>query len=246
MNNTSIVYNKNIKDKIDSQELLKGVYIISTPIGNILDITIRAISILNVANIILCEDTRVTMKLLQFYGIENRKLVCFNDITENKNLEKYINMIKENGIVAVVSDAGTPMISDPGFKLVREITKLGMNVFSVPGPSAAISALTLSALPTDSFFFYGFLSPKNGKKLSELQLLHTIKTTIIIYESPFKVINTLHTISEVFGNDVEISVSREITKKFEETLRGKICNVIAIIRSKSIKGEFIIIINNRD
>ena len=246
MNNLNIVYNKNIKDKIDSQELLKGVYIIETPIGHILDITLRAISILNVSDVILCEDTRVTLKLLQFYGIENKKLICFNDITENKNLEKYLEIVSENNIVSIVSDAGTPMISDPGFKLVRELTKIGINVFSVPGPSAAIAALNLSALPTDSFLFYGFLSPKKGKKVNELELLREIKTTIIIYESPFKIVNTLNCIMEVFGQDTEISVSREITKKFEETLRGEIHNIIKIMESKSIKGEFIIVINNRD
>jgi len=153
MNNMCVVYNKNIKDKIDSQEILNGLYLVSTPIGNILDMTVRAIEILRRSELILCEDTRITLKLLSFYDINAKKLICMNDVNENKNLEKYINLIKENNIVSLVSDAGTPMISDPGFKLVRSILRERVSVFAVPGPSASITALILLGFPTNSFFF---------------------------------------------------------------------------------------------
>jgi len=244
MNNMYLVYNKNVKDKIDSQELLNGLYIIATPIGNMLDITIRAIEILRRSEVILCEDTRVTFRLLSFYGITPKKLICMNDIKENKSLENYINIIKENKMVSLVSDAGTPMISDPGFKLVRSIINEGGRVYSVPGPSASIAALVLSGFPTNSFLFCGFLNVKKGKKIKQLTALRNINTSIILYESPFKIISTLKAIREVFSGNLEISVSREITKKFEDTVRGNISEIIEKFEKSDTKGEFVIVINN--
>lgn len=243
--NIDLVYNKNIKDKIKTQEYKNGLYIVSTPIGNILDISIRALSILEKSDVIFAEDTRVSVNLLKFYGIENKKLISFNDITENKGTEKFIQIVKDNSIVSVISDAGTPLISDPGYKLVRDLLSNNINIFSVPGACAAISALTLSGLPSNEFMFKGFLSPKSGKRENQLSDLKNYDGSVIIYESPYRIIKLLESILKTLG-DINISVSRELTKKFEETVRGKVSKVIEIFNEKKdIKGEFIVVLNSK-
>lgn len=240
-----LVYNKNIKDKIKTQEYKNGLYIVSTPIGNILDISIRALSILEKSDVIFTEDTRVSMNLLKFYGIQNKKLISFNDISENKGTEKFIQIIKDNNIVSIISDAGTPLVSDPGYKLIRDLISHDICIFSIPGACAAISALTLSGLPSNEFMFKGFLSPKSGKRENQLSKIKDYDGSVIIYESPYKIIKLLESILKILGN-VNISVSRELTKKFEETLRGTVSEVIEKLNAKKdIVGEFVVVLNTK-
>jgi 16S rRNA (cytidine1402-2'-O)-methyltransferase len=217
------------------------LYIISTPIGNLKDITFRAIEVLASVDYILCEDTRVTGKLLRVYDI-GKKMVSFNDFNEQKIIVSVVGELQKGANIALVSDAGTPLISDPGFKLVREAIFAGIKIESVPGSSAVISALTVSGLATDKFMFVGYLSKKDGKRKNMLVALKKIdeivKTTFIIYESPFRVLKTLEAIKEVFG-DTSVVVCRELTKLHEEIVRGKISEISAKIK---LKGEFVILV----
>lgn len=243
MTDVTSLYNKNIKEKINSQRYQNGIYIVATPIGNILDISIRALAILQKADVILSEDTRVTMKLLNFYEIHNKKLVSFNDIVENKNIDKFLEIIAANPISAIVSDAGTPLISDPGFKLIREAIRKNIKIFSIPGACSPITALTLSGLPSNEFLFKGFLSPKPGTKANQLLKFKEYDGTIIILESPYKIVSTIEAILNVFG-DVQMAVAREMTKQFEEIIRGNASFVLEKLSNQhEIKGEFVIVFN---
>lgn len=214
--------------------------IVATPIGNLKDITLRAIETLKVVDYILCEDTRVTGRLLHHLEID-KPMKMINDFSEEKMISQIIPDLTNGKNVALVSDAGTPLISDPGFKLVREAIRIGIKVESIPGPTAAISALTVSGLATDKFMFVGYLSKKDGKRKSTLVYLKKIneivKTTFIIYESPFRVLKTLEAIKEVFG-DIEVVVCRELTKIHEEVKRG---NISAVQPDLKLKGEFVIV-----
>ena len=203
---------------------MKGkLYIVSTPIGNLEDITLRAIRILNEVDLIACEDTRVTKKLLSHYRIQ-KPLTTYHEHNEREKAVELLSLLEAGKNIAVVSDAGTPGISDPGYRLVSLASQKGIDVISIPGPSAAIAALSVSGLPTSSFIFFGFL-PKSTKKRREL--LESIKEstqTLVFYESPNRVIETLKNMFEILG-DRQVSVSRELTKMFEETLRGKISSI---------------------
>ncbi len=214
------------------------LYIVSTPIGNLGDVTLRAVEILKIVDYILCEDTRITGKLLNHFGIQ-KKMEVFNDFNEEKVIDKVLADLKVDMNIALVSDAGTPLVSDPGFKLVREARSDHVRVESIPGPSAAISALTISGLPTDKFIFLGFLPKKNGKRLEILKNTMSsgvkIKSTIIMYESPFRILKTLAQIKEVFG-DIEIVVIREMTKIHEDYYKGKISEF-----KMNLKGEFVLL-----
>ncbi len=214
------------------------LYIVSTPIGNLKDITLRAIDVLESVDFVCCEDTRVTGKLLSHLSI-NKPMIAVNDFNEESRLPEIIQKLKLGASIALISDAGTPLVSDPGFKVVREAISQGIKVESIPGPTAAIAALTVSGLPTDKLMFVGYLSKKDGKRKSQLEDLKKIdgivKTTFIIYESPFRVLKTLDSIKNVFG-DIEIIVCRELTKLHEEIYRGKISEF-----KMTIKGEFVIL-----
>lgn len=216
------------------------LFIVSTPIGNLKDITLRAIETLKSVDYILCEDTRVTGRLLNEYGIE-KKMIAFNDFNEESKIQSTIADLQAGLSIALVSDAGTPLVSDPGYKLIRETILQSIKVESVPGPSAAIAALTVSGLPTDKFLFLGFLPKKDGKRLELLKntrdAISKVKSTVIIYESPFRVLKTLEQIKEVFG-DIEVVVARELTKMHEEVLRGKISDVNIKVKTK---GEFVVL-----
>lgn len=238
---------------------MHSLYIVATPIGNMQDITIRAIKTLFSANLILTENPAKTSLLLKkikqdYPGFIQSgyapKLVLFNEYLENEKPDYFLNLFSENDVV-LISEAGTPLISDPGYKLVRLAIKNGVKVISVPGATAAISSLLVSGLPTDKFCFLGFLPKAKAKKIKMLnnlkRILHDagengLLSTIILYESPHRVLATLEIISKVFGN-INIVVCRELTKVFEEVLRDNIEEIIKLFTNKNLKGEFTILFN---
>lgn len=213
------------------------LYLISTPIGNLDDITYRSVKILNDVDVIFSEDTRVTLNLLNYLGI-NKKLIALHEHNEDMAKEKVLEYLKNGNNVALVTDRGTPIISDPGYKTVKYITGNNYNVVALPGPTAFVPALITSGLAPQPFLFYGFLDSKDSLKRSELERLSDEEETIIFYEAPHRIIRTLNMMLDIFG-DRNISISREISKKFETIYRGKISDVINIIPEK---GEFVIIV----
>lgn len=220
------------------------LFIVATPIGNLKDITLRAIDTLKEVDYILCEDTRITGKLLAAYDI-SKKMVPFNDFNEERMIGSVAGELEKGLKVALVSDAGTPLISDPGFKLVRKVASKNIKIEVIPGANAAITSLAVSGLPTDKFLFLGFLPKKDGKREKLLvdtkEAIANVKATVIIYESPFRVLKTLGQIKKVFG-DIDVVVCREITKLHEEVLRQKITDVIKHFSERSPKGEFVIVL----
>lgn len=217
------------------------LYIVSTPIGNLGDITLRALEILKDADFIACEDTRTTRKLLSRYAIET-PLVSYHEHNEIEKSKELLSLLKDGRNIALVSDAGTPCISDPGYRLVKLASGHGIEVLPIPGPSASVSALSVSGLPTSSFAFFGFL-PRTRKHLTDyLSRIKNYPETLVFYESPNRVTKTLNAISEVLG-DRNISVSREMTKLYEETLRGKVSDVLETLGKRDkIKGEVTIVV----
>lgn len=217
------------------------LYLVSTPIGNLEDITLRAISILKQVDLIACEDTRTTKKLLSKYNIKN-ELTSYHEHNESEKSFQLIDKLKDGQNIALVSDAGTPTISDPGYKFIKEAVQENIEVISIPGPSAVLSALTLSGLPTDSFTFFGFF-PKNKNKGKELlNDLKFFSQTLVFYESSKRLLKTLKLMLEVMG-DRNISIAREITKLYEENIRGGLNEVITEIEGKqSLKGEIVIVL----
>ena len=217
------------------------LYIVSTPIGNLEDITLRALKVLKEADVIACEDTRTTRKLLTRYAVET-PLVSYHEHNEIEKAKELLSILREGRSIALVSDAGTPCISDPGYRLVKLASEHGIEVLSIPGPSASVSALSVSGLPTSSFAFFGFL-PRTKKHLTDyLSRIKNYPETLVFYESPNRVTKTLRAISEVFG-DRNISLSREMTKLYEETLRGKVSDVLeALVKRNEIKGEVTIVV----
>lgn len=214
------------------------LYLISTPIGNLDDITYRSVKILNDVDVIFSEDTRVTLNLLNYLGI-NKKLIALHEHNEDMAKEKVLEYLKNGNSIALVTDRGTPIISDPGYKTVKYITDNNYNVVALPGPTAFVPALITSGLAPQPFLFYGFLDSKDSLKRSELERLSDEEETIIFYEAPHRIIRTLNMMLDIFG-DRNISISREISKKFETIYRGKISDVINIIPEK---GEFVIIVD---
>ena len=231
--------------KNKSQFLLeKGcLYIISTPIGNLGDITIRAIETLSKVDYILCEDTRITKKLLNKYNLKNKKLISYNDYNASEK-RKYIidNLYKKNFNYALVSDAGTPLISDPGYKLVKECINKNLSVTHLPGPSAVISGLILSGLSTDSFFFGGFFYKTPLKIEKQLSNIAYLNFTSVWFERGNRLFNTLNLIEKVLTNR-QISVLRELTKMHEETFFGSAIDLKKQISKEKLRGEFIIVIS---
>lgn len=220
------------------------LYIIPTPIGNLEDITLRALNILKEVDIILAEDTRQTSKLLKHYEI-NKKLVAHHQHNEHKTLERIIDSIKSGEKMALVSDAGTPAISDPGFLLVRECIKNDIEIECLPGATAFVPALVNSGFPCDKFIFEGFLPHKKGRQ-TRLKLLAEETRTIIFYESPHRLLKTLKQFAEYFGEDRQVSVSRELTKIHEENIRGTVIELIDYYENNTLKGEIVIIVNGHE
>lgn len=219
---------------------MSKLYLVPTPIGNLEDISLRALRILKNSAMIFCEDTRVTAKLLKHYEI-SKTTIAYHQFNEHKQLSNFIRIINQYDSVAMVSDAGTPGISDPGFLLIRECIKENIDIECLPGPSAFIPALVNSGLPCDRFFFYGFLPHKKGRQ-SALQYLASLKETFILYESPFRLLKTLEQLSICCGYQRKVCVSRELTKIFEENIRGTLAEAIAYFQQKTVKGEIVIII----
>jgi 16S rRNA (cytidine1402-2'-O)-methyltransferase len=218
----------------------RTLYLVATPIGNLEDITYRAIKILSSVDIIAAEDTRKTKILLDRYQID-RPLVSYFSYNERIRAPQLIEKLLAGMSIAVVSDAGTPGISDPAFHLVRQALDNGIPVIPVPGPSAFIAALVASGLPIDRFVFEGFLPQKKGRK-RKFDQLKSESRTIIIYESPHRILKTLGEILEYLGNR-DVVVARELTKKFEEFIRGPVQEVIADLRKREPRGEFVIVIS---
>ena len=218
------------------------LYLVATPIGNLGDITLRALEILKMVDFILSEDTRKTGQLLRHFGI-NKKPISFYAYNEIKKTPWVIEELKKNKSIALVSNAGTPTISDPGYYLLKKCLEEKVNFSVLPGPNAAIAALLLSGLPSDRFFFLGFLPRKKGKKSKVLKEAFLIKSTLIIFESPYRLLDTLTQIQEIFG-DRKVVLTREMTKIHEEAIRGKITEVKATLEAKVPKGEFVIVFDN--
>lgn len=215
-----------------------NLYIIPTPIGNMEDITIRALNILKEVDIVLAEDTRVTSILLNKYEIK-KKLVSCHKFNENKIKDRIIAELKEGKNLALVTDRGTPLISDPGSVIVDSAIKNNINIIALPGPSALLPALNMSGISSERFLFYGFLSSKSSESNKELKMLSEIKFTIVLYESPHRLQKTLQKMLEILGNR-KISISREISKLYEEVFRGTIEEAISFY--KEVMGEIVIVI----
>ena len=219
---------------------MSKLYIVPTPIGNLDDITLRAIKTLEAADFILAEDTRTTSVLLKHLGIEKR-LYAHHKFNEHATAASLTETIGEGRTVALVSDAGTPGISDPGFLLVRSCVEAGIEVETLPGATALIPALVQSGFPCDRFCFEGFLPQKKGR-MKRLEELRNEQRSIIFYESPHRVQKCLEQMGEIFGTERRVSVSRELTKKFEQTVRGTIAEVAEHFAQNEPKGEFVIVV----
>ncbi len=215
-----------------------SLYLIPTPIGNLDDITVRALKTLESVDFILCEDTRETGKLLSKYDIKKRLVSC-HEFNEEKVRNYVVEELKKGLNIGLVTDQGTPIISDPGYIVAKEVIKSGFNVVSLPGATAFVPALTMAGIDPSPFLFYGFLNAKDSKRKKELQSLKSLKYTMIFYEAPHRLKDTLKAMLDVFG-DRNITISREISKIHEEVLRDKISNLIEI--SDNLKGEFVLIV----
>lgn len=219
------------------------LFIVPTPIGNLEDITLRALRILKEVNVILAEDTRTTGHLLKHFSI-NTKLQSHHMHNEHKTVEQIVERIKAGETVALVSDAGTPAISDPGSMLVRECIKNGIEVDCLPGATAFVPALVNSGLDTECFVFYGFLPQKKGRQ-TKLKELAFETRTMILYESPFRLVKALGELAQYLGNERQASVSREISKMFEETKRGTLPELAEYFSKKTVKGEIVIVVEGK-
>lgn len=220
---------------------MSKLYLIPTPIGNLEDITLRALRILKEVDVILAEDTRTSSKLLKHYEI-NKKLVAHHQHNEHKTLDRIIDSIKNGEVMALISDAGTPAISDPGFLLVRECIKNDIEIECLPGATAFVPALVNSGFPCDKFIFEGFLPHKKGRQ-TRLKLLAEETRTIIFYESPHRLLKTLKQFAEYFGEERQASVSRELTKIHEENIRGTVVELVNYYETHTLKGEIVIIVD---
>ena len=220
------------------------LYVVPTPIGNLEDITLRAINVLKEVDFILAEDTRTTSHLLRHLGIE-KPMHSHHKFNEHATVGRVAESIAAGRDVALVSDAGTPGISDPGFLLVRKCVEEGIEVVTLPGATALIPAVVQSGFPCDRFCFEGFLPQKKGR-MKRLQELSTEPRTLVLYESPYRVVKCLEQIAETFGAERRVAVVREITKKFEETVRGTVAETIAHFKAHEPRGEFVIVVAGYD
>lgn len=228
----------------EGERLSPGLYLVATPIGAARDITLRALDILTAADVIAAEDTRSMRRLLEIHGVAlgARPLVSYHDHSGDKARTRLLAALGEGKSVVYASEAGTPMVSDPGYDLVRAARAEGVKVTSAPGPSAAITALTLAGLPTDRFFFAGFLPNSAGKRKSALAALSAVPGTLIFYESPHRIAACVADAAEVLGGGRPAAICRELTKKFEEVLTGNLDELAAVTSDRRLKGEIVFLI----
>ena len=219
------------------------LFVVGTPIGNLEDVTLRAISTLQSVDIILAEDTRNSKKLLDAHKIET-KMISYHEHSNNKEIKKIIDLLLEGKDLALISDAGTPTISDPGYGLIRNCIKHDIVIVPIPGVSAITAAMSVSGLPSDSFTFIGFLPQKKGR-LKKIELLKNIENTVILFESPYRLEKTLNQLLEHLGNR-SVVVGRELTKLYEEVIRGNLRDVIKYFSKSKVKGEIVIMIGKDD
>ncbi|HWZ43375.1 MAG TPA: 16S rRNA (cytidine(1402)-2'-O)-methyltransferase [Candidatus Saccharimonadales bacterium] len=225
-----------------TQAISKGtLYLVATPIGNLEDISFRAVSILKQAGLIACEDTRQTAKLLNHYGIET-PTISYHEHNELRRAQELITRLKDGVPVALVSDAGMPGISDPGYRVVTMALEQGIPVVPIPGASAALSALAASGLPTDAFEFRGFLPARSGQRRTALEELRATVHTVIVYEAPHRIMETLEDIVELLGPHRPVVIAREMTKMYEEFIRGGAGEVLEQVRGRDLKGEITLLI----
>ena len=222
---------------------MSKLYLVPTPIGNLEDMTLRGIRVLKESDFILAEDTRISGKLLKHFEIET-PMHSHHMYNEHKTALKWVNKILIGQTVALITDAGTPAISDPGFLLVRECVKNNIEIDCLPGATAFVPALVNSGLPCEKFVFEGFLPPKKGRQ-KRLKILAKEERTMVFYESPFRLLKTLQQFAEFIGDNRRVSVSREITKKFEETVRGTVSEILSHFENKVLKGEFVIVLEGK-
>jgi len=225
-----------------NNQLSPAIYVVSTPIGNLSDITFRAIEVLKKSDYILCEDTRHSLKLLNFYNVKN-KLISFHKFNEKKNCDEIFNDIRNGKSISLISDAGTPLISDPGEFLIKSARNLGIQVIPIPGPSATIAAISVSGFDT-KFYFYGFLSKKNNERDKELEILSKINSSIVLY-LPARDLKKYLNQFLLFFRDKQIFIAREITKLHETYLSGTADELIKIISKDDFKGEITLVIDNK-
>lgn len=218
-----------------------ALYIVSTPIGNLGDITVRALETLAASSLIACEDTRVTATLTQKFGLKT-PLLAYHEHNANKQRPKILAELEAGGAVALVSDAGTPLVSDPGYRLVRDVVAEGHSVIPIPGASAPLAGLVASGLPSDTVLFAGFLPQKGGPKSKRLEELAKIPATLVFFESPHRTGATLEQMAEILGAEREAVVARELTKRFETFERGSLKNLASRMADRQIKGEIVILV----
>jgi 16S rRNA (cytidine1402-2'-O)-methyltransferase len=217
------------------------LYLVATPIGNLEDITLRALRTLKECDLVAAEDTRRTGQLLKHFGI-SKPLLSYYQFNEARRSEQLLERLRRGERIALVTDAGSPGISDPGERVVREAVRHGFRVESVPGPSALIAALTASGLPTEEFHFVGFLPHKSGQRRARLERLKQLPGTLVFYESPFRIEKLITELHEIMPG-AQVVLARELTKKFEEFLRGSPEELLAILKMRSLKGEFVVMVN---
>ena len=219
------------------------LFVVATPIGNLQDISFRAVETLKKVNCIFAEDTRTSKKLINHYDIDT-KLYSYHDHSSEKEIARLLDILKDHKDVALISDAGTPTISDPGYSLIRQCINEGIDVIPIPGASALTAAISASGLPSDAFTFIGFLPTKKGRK-KKISSLENLDMTIVLFESPHRLIKTLNQLKEALG-DRPIVVARELTKLYEEIIRGNFSSAIEFFEAKKIKGEIVIMIGKND
>src|SRR5436305_813303 len=216
------------------------LYLVATPIGNLEDITLRALRVLKECDVVAAEDTRHTGRLLKHFGVE-RRLLSYFQFNEAKRSEEIIERLRRGEKIALVTDAGSPGISDPGERVVKAAIAAGFRVESVPGPSALVAALTASGLPTEEFHFIGFLAHKSGQRRRKLEALRNFEGTLVLYESPYRIAKLLIELNDIYP-ERQVVLARELTKKFEEFLRGTPAQLLEIIKKRSLKGEFVVMV----
>lgn len=231
--------------KIDAQDLAPGLYLVATPIGSARDITLRALDVLASADVLVAEDTRTLRRLLQIHGVPvgDRPLLSYHDHNGGRVRPRLMGLLAEGRSVAYASEAGTPLVADPGFQLAREARKAGHLVTSAPGPSAVVTALTIAGLPTDRFLFAGFPPSAKAERTRWLKEVSAVPATIAIYEAPGRVNRILAELCEVCGGERDVAICRELTKRFEEVLTGTLAELAQALDGKTLKGEVVLLLD---